>query len=220
MSRSTVYGLPLVGVRRQPGGEDGDPLIFSTVQGDIAGRYHPVSGGMAVRGVVWLPGTGNGIAGPAHGLYRTLAQECQAQGIESLRIDYRRVNRLEECVRDALVATYWLTRERGIERIALVGHAIGGSAAIIAGVAADEVRMVAALAAPATAAQAVAALGKPLFLGHGADDEVVPATASLRLEQRAPGDVTCRIYPGALHDLDHCRDALSADLIGWLDDHL
>ena len=216
MSRTTIHALPLVEVRRQPGGDGGDRLVFSTVQGDIPGRYHCVGGGLATRGVVWLPGTREGIDGPAHDLYATLAPELQALRVESLRIDYRRVNRLEECVRDALVACRWLTEERGLEQMVLVGHALGGVAAIIAGAAAEEVLAVAALSAPAAADEAVAGFAKPLFLGHGADDEIAPAAGAARLESRAAGEVTRSIYPGAGNDLDACRAALGADLMPWI----
>lgn len=216
--RSFASELPLIAVCRQRGTKAGDPIVFQTTQGDIAGRYHSVAGGLATRAVVWLSGSGGGFEGPAHGLYAALALELQIMGIESLRLEYRRSTRQDECVRDALVGAHWLTRERGIERLALVGHAFGSAVAITAGAASEKVSAVAALASPTV--EAVARLGKPLFLGHGADDQVQPAADCLRLEQRAAGDVTCRIYPGAQHNLDECRDALSADLVGWLDEQL
>jgi len=220
VSRTTAYELPLVDVERKPGGAGGDPLAFRTIRGDIVGRYHPVGGGLATRAVVLIPGLAGGLGGPAHGLYETLASDLRAAGVEALRLDYRRVSKLEECVRDAVVGTHWLARERGIERIAVLGHGFGGAVAITAGVAADEVAAVAALSAPIAGTEAVAWLGKPLFLGHGEQDEVEPSNAVERLADRAAGEVTCRIYPGARHDLGECRTEVAADLMAWIDEHL
>jgi len=220
VSRSTAYELPLVDVLRQSGTAAGDPTVFQTVSGEISARYHPVAGGLATRAVVWLPGCGGGLDGPAHGLYRQLAMELQTLGIESLRIDYRRINRIEECVRDCLVGVHWLSRERGIDRIAVVGYSFGAAVALTAGVAARAVNAVAALAAPTGGFESVDRLAKPLFLGHGELDDVVPAATTLLNEERAAGDVVCRIYPGGHHDLEECRDTLSADLMTWLDENL
>ena len=217
VSRTTIPALPLVEVRRQPGGEGADRLVLATVQGDIPGRYHCVGGGVATRGVVWLPGTGEGLEGPARGLYAALARDLQARAVESLRIDYRRVNRVEECVRDALVACRWLSEERGLEHLVLVGHGLGGVAAILAAASAEEVRAVAALSPPATAEE-VAVTTKPLFLGHGGEDVIAPAPGASRSESRSAAAVTRRIYPGAGNDLDACREALAVDLLAWLDE--
>lgn len=220
MTRSTAYELPLVDVVRRAGGVTGDPVVFRTISGDIVARYHPIAGGLATRGAVLVPGVGGGLDGPAPGFYAEVAEALGARGIEALRLDYRRVNRLEECVRDALVGAHWLSRERGIDQVALIGHSFGGAVAITAGVAGDEVGAVAALASQAAGAEAVTWLGKPLFLAHGDADEVLPVACSLRLAQRANGEVACRIYPGAHHALAECRGELIRDLATWLDTHL
>lgn len=221
MTRIAPYALPLVEVLRQSGpAADGDALIFHTVRGNLAARYHPVAGGLAEAAVVWLGDSSAGLAGPGDGLYSDVAATLQQSAIESLRLDYRQPNRLSECVSEVLVGVHWLASERGIDRLALVGHGFGGVVAITAAVAADAVRCVAALATPDTDCDALAWLGKPLFLAHGDADTVVPVTSARRLEERARGEVTCRIYPGAGHGFERCRDALADDLRGWLDEQL
>lgn len=214
MQRAAAYELPLVDVVRGRGDDEGDPLIFETVRGHINARYHAVRGGGADRGVIWLPGADGGLGGPS-GLYPELARRLLAQGIESLRLGWRRPNRIEEGVRDALVGVHWLVRERGLDRLAVVGHAFGGAVAIRAGVIAPEVVAVATLAAH-TSGIDPAALTKPLFVAQGEADPALPTACARWLAMHAGAGAECRIYSAAGHDLAAARQAVAADLVEWL----
>jgi dienelactone hydrolase len=216
VARSTLFALPLVEVLRHPAADDGgDRVIFQTVRGGISARLHPVPGGSSEQAVVWLPGAER-VADPAvEAFFMEGARELVGRGIESVRLAYRRPNRLDECVRDALVVAEWLSSERGIERIVLVGHGFGGAVAVTAGVASPVVSAVAALAAESAGTETVDQLDKPLFLAHGDADPVVPVACTNRLAQRAAGEVTCRVYPGG-HDLAAARPRVLADLAAWL----
>ncbi|MBA3687013.1 MAG: hypothetical protein H0W72_17475 [Planctomycetes bacterium] len=139
-TQSTIDELPLVEVIREHGGGDGDNVRFETARGDVHARYHPVAGGQGRGAVVWLP--------DASGLdprYAELSEQLRAEGIESLRLDYRSPGRVRECLRDALVGARWLCRERELERLVLVGTGYGAAVALSAASRVDAVTAVAAL---------------------------------------------------------------------------
>lgn len=67
----------------------------------------------------------------------------------------------------------------------------------------------------------------PVLMIAGADDPVSKGSHGPRALERLYAqvglrDVTVKVYDGARHELfnDTCRDAVTADLLGWLDRHL
>ncbi len=57
---------------------------------------------------------------------------------------------------------------------------------------------------------------KPVIFIHGKADEVLPPDCSRDLHARAGDPKELILYPGCLHGLDQCREALDRDLIRWL----
>jgi fermentation-respiration switch protein FrsA (DUF1100 family) len=55
-----------------------------------------------------------------------------------------------------------------------------------------------------------------LLLAHGEDDEVLPASCSVRMFKAAGDPKQLILYPGCLHGLDQRRDELDRDLSNWL----
>jgi alpha-beta hydrolase superfamily lysophospholipase len=57
----------------------------------------------------------------------------------------------------------------------------------------------------------------PSYVLHGADDPIVPVSASASLERR--GNVTRRVYPGLRHEMHNEpeKDAVIGDTIAWID---
>ena len=99
---------------------------------------------------------------------------------------------------DVLVALDELAGRLGPLPVCLVGHSLGGRAALLAG-GEDAVRGVVALAPWVLPSDDVSALaGKPVLIVHGADDRVAsPARARLIAERLGPG--TLELVPGAGH---------------------
>jgi hypothetical protein len=63
----------------------------------------------------------------------------------------------------------------------------------------------------------------PMMLMHGLADRVVPADGTIALHAMAgAADKTLRTYDGAYHHLllDDVRDAVTRDMVAWLDAHL
>lgn len=191
-----------------------DEVLLTTNAGQITCRLH--RNGQATAGVVWVGGAGGGLDGPAGGLYPRLAAQLAAQGVESLRLDYRRPNDLIACILDTLLGAGYL-QGRGIDRLALVGHSFGGAVVISAGVASSSVFGVAALSSQTYGTDLVRDLGpRSLLLMHGSADSVLPDSCSRDIFRRARDPKEVLLYPGCGHGLDECREAVDRDLLRWL----
>jgi len=82
---------------------------------------------------------------------------------------------------------------------------------------ASDVVGVAALSSQSYGAEAIADVApRPVLLIHGEADEVLPPACSRDLHARAGEPKELILYPGCLHGLDQCREALDRDLTRWL----
>ncbi len=160
-----------------------ESLEISTSRGTVSGVLHPVE--EALGAAVMVGGAGGGIYGPSD-VYEELATRLQTAGAAALRLDYREPNQLEECVHDLLAGVEALG-QRGVERVALVGHSFGGAVGISAGAASDLVVGVATVASQTSGADAVGELApaKSLLLIHGTGDDVLPYELAEDLYARA-----------------------------------
>jgi len=207
--------LALRSVERQEEAPGQQHLRLLTEAGAIDCRLQAAETGDAA--VLWVFGAGGGLGGPAGGLYTRLGQMLRPRGITSLELAYRHPGRLQDCVQDVLLRLDWLGSE-GRRRVMLVGHSFGGAVVITAGAASEAVIAVAALSSQTRGTEAVGELApRPLLVTHGTADEVLPDSCAKDIHRRArePKDLT--LYPGCLHGLDQCREALDRDLLGWLE---
>jgi len=210
---SSHSAIVLEDVVRLPEGETAERLRLVTTQGPITCRIHPAEGEGAI---LWVFGSGGGLGGPAGGVYARLGAQLQPSGVTSLELDYRRPGYLQDCILDVLVGLAYL-ESLGKSRIVLVGHSFGGAVAINAGIVSEAVVAVAALSSQNAGAEQVGRLSpKPLLLVHGEQDEVLPPACSRDLYDRAGEPKEIILYPGCLHGLDQCREALDRDLARWL----
>ncbi len=188
-----------------------------TPEGPVLGLLHPAE---AARGaVIMVGGSRGGLWGPA-GIYVPLANRLQAAGITALRLEYRRPNRLADCIADVGTAIGML-EERGLGRVALIGWSFGGAVVIGAGVANPTVVGVATVASQTYGADLVGRLApKPLLLLHGTADRVLSDACSRRLYARAGEPKELVLYPGDDHGLTrHAPQALDK-LSAWSTDLL
>jgi alpha-beta hydrolase superfamily lysophospholipase len=217
VSHPVEHDPGVVGIEQGPVRDGVGQLMLHTRRGPIACRFHP---GRGREAVVWVGGVGGGLDGPAGGLFPRLAARLASSGLASLRVDYRRPTELRECVHDARAAIRHLP-DRGLDRLALVGHSAGGAVVIAAGARSPEVLAVAALSSQTYGTQDAPRLSpRPLFLAHGAADEILPAACSQEIFARALEPKQLRVYPGCRHGLEECRDALDDDLSRFLLDSL
>jgi len=101
--------------------------------------------------------------------------------------------------------------------VLLVGHSFGGAVVITAGAESNAVVGVAALSSQSYGTEAAGRLSpRPLFLGHGTADEVLPDRCSRDIYQRAKEPKRLVLYPGCRHGLDQCREDVDRDLLGWI----
>lgn len=213
--RERPLSLALQSVDEEPASEGGSLRVrLHTDVGTIECRRHEAPG--ATRAVLWVYGAGGGFNGPAGGMYPRLAQQLLADGLDSLRVDYRRAGDLEPCILDALAGVVYLG-ERGRRQVILVGHSFGGAVAIAAGAASTAVIGVAALSSQTYGAAGVGDLSpRPLLLIHGTQDDVLPDTCSREIYRRAGEPKQLLLYPGCGHGLDECRDLVDRDLLTWI----
>jgi len=99
----------------------------------------------------------------------------------------------------------------------LLGNSFGGAVVITGGGSSPTVIAVAALSSQTSGAEAVAELSpKPLLLMHGERDEILPPSCSVSLYRAANEPKQLLLYPGCMHGLDQCRDAIERDASAWL----
>ena len=207
--------LELLSVQTQPLGSDQVHVILNTSRGGIEGIYHPAEGS---SGVVWVCGALGGLEGPSFGIFATLSQELIIEEISSLRLNYRVPGDFEQCVLDVLMGVYFL-RQKGVDKVALVGHSFGGAVAIMAGTMSPQVKTVVGLSSQTFGANRVNELSpRPLLLIHGERDRNVPARCSQHIYEWAKEPKELVIYQGSGHFLRECQQELHDLLKGWLID--
>ncbi len=193
------------------------PAVLDTSNGIVESRwYEGAKGGSAI---LWLGDAVGGFDSPANGLYDRLAVAFQAQGVGSLRVQYRLAADPIQDGLDALVAAYLLQRLE-VSRIVPVGWGLGAVGALEVARRFDTVAAVALLAPRAVPAKAAAGLDRPLLILHGTGDRVAPTQASRDLIAKAAEPKRIVYFPDADHDLATCAAEVEAELTTWLDRQL
>lgn len=208
------YELALHSVAAAPAEDGSYHILLQTSRGDIAGQMRACEGGTGA--VIFVGGARGGLDGPSGGLYARLSVDLARAGLSSLRLHYRQPGEFEECVLDVLGGVSFL-KGIGAERIALVGHSFGGAVVIKAGQLAEIVVAVAALSSQLHGTAQVSELApRALLLVHGLDDQVLEASASEIIFDRAEEPKRIVLFPGAGHALNECSDELGKLLMEWL----
>jgi len=170
----------------------------------------------AKAGVLLAGGVGGGFDSPARGLYPRLGEQLLRHGLSTLRVKYRNPTDLEAAVWDVLAGVDFLV-ERGLERVALVGHSFGGAVMIDAGAQSPWVTSVVGLAPQSYGTEAVSELPpRALLLVHGLSDTVLPPNCSLSIHERARGRKDLELIPGAGHVLDEEAERVFLCVRDWL----
>ncbi len=188
-----------------------------TDRGPVACCYHE---GKTSRGAaVFVGGTDGGFDGPANGIYATLALDLLAEGVSSLRLDFRlhvAPGDVEEGTHDVLAGVAFL-RKRKAGRIGLVGHSYGGAVVIDAAAHSPDVDAVVTLSTQTAGTSLVAKVApRPLLLVHGELDTRLPPECSRYVYERASEPRELVILKGAKHSLRQRRAELRVLLREWL----
>jgi len=209
--------VKITGVRSEKQGESQERIIIATDDGDVECIFHPAGGD---RGIIWLCGALGGFDGPSFGIFKILSEGMVADGISSLRLHYRYPGEFEECVLDVLAGIDFL-KQKGINRVALVGHSFGGAVAIQAGTMSRNVKAVVGLSSQTYGARRVAELSpRPLLLIHGERDRNLPAASSHYIYEWARQPKELCILKNNGHFLREAHDELLRQLREWLNDKL
>lgn len=209
--------LELIDVQSLPLGSDRAHVILTTSNGEIECVFRPAEG---AGGVIWVCGALGGFDGPSFGIFATLSQTLQSQGISSLRLNYRFPGDFDQCVLDVLVGVRFL-QQKGVDNIALVGHSFGGAVVIMAGTMSPQVKAVVGLSSQTLGAQRVNELSpRPLLLIHGERDRNLSVRCSENIYEWANEPKELVIYKGCGHFLRECHQELHDLLKDWLVDKL
>ncbi len=200
-------------------GDTGEGVILDTEAGNINAILHQ---GVEAdeRAVLWVWGARGGYAGPAEGIFANLSEEFTAQGITSLRLNYRYPSAYGDSVLDALVGLDYLS-SKGHSRITLVGHSFGGAVVIAAATLSDQAVAVVSLSPQTYGAQgAIYVSPRPLLIVHGLEDTRLPPFCARQIYQWAQDPKEIVLYPGTEHGLRECKDELHDLLRRWIPDKL
>ena len=190
--------------------------------GPIAAMWHPATDGESRGAVLCVGGFDGGFDGPAEGIYADLAEALPLRGIGVLRLDFRvktSPGPIDDGTLDILAGIGWLV-ERGIGRVALIGHSYGGAIVIRAAYRSDAVAGVCALSTQTMGIDPneVRSLApRPLLLIHGGADWRLPPRLSEWVYSLAGEGRELQILDGATHSLRQRRDDLWVLLLDWLD---
>lgn len=206
--------LAIQGVALAPDGEGDYRLLLKTSRGDLAGQFTVCEGGTGAA--LMVGGASGGLDGPADGVYGRLATALRGRGISTVRLHYRQPGEFEECLLDVLGGLSFL-KGVGAERVALVGHSFGGAVVIRAATLAPLVAGVVAMSSQLYGTDEIAEISpRPLLLVHGLEDQVLEATASEILYERAAEPKEIVRFDGAGHSLYQVRDELFELLREWI----
>lgn len=166
-------------------------------------------------GVLMVGGAIGGFGGPAGDVYHRLAERLEVQGIASIRMHGREPNVLESCVQDVLTVRQWW-QVQGVDRVAIVGHSMGGATAIATACLDKRIAGVAGLASQTAGTELVEQLSpRPLLLLHGDRDAIVPAFCSENIAERAGHPCELVMLEGCGHVMTEAADEIVDRLAAW-----
>lgn len=190
-------------------------LILENERGEITCRFYSVN--ETDLGVIYVGGIGGGFDTSANDLYPYLSSKLKSKGISSLRIRFRNSRNVEESVYDVLVGIKFLESE-GINKIALVGHSLGGAVVIQADTHSKSIKTVVTLATQSYGADNVSNIpsGSSILLIHGLDDPVLPSYCSKQVFDIAHEPKELITLLGNGHCLDESADDVHEIIYKWI----
>ena len=194
--------------------EDTLQININTTRGLVQGILTLAQGSPGV--VIWIPGAGQNLNGPADGVFADLSGELKTAGVTSLRIAHRDPGNLRESVLDVLASIAFL-RGLGGKEFVVVGVTYGSSVAISVGAVEPSVKAVAALINQPDGTELVDRISpKPVLIAHGGLDTRIDVSVSEELFSRAKDPKELVIFPSGGYALQECKEELHQKLGIWL----
>lgn len=206
--------------RGEESGEQRYRLVHVVSRGGTTkGRYYHAVG--ATCGVVMVGGVGGDFDTPARGLYPRLAVSLQDEGLNSLRVEFRAPDSLSESIVDTLAGISFLLKE-GCQKLALVGHSLGGAVVAQAASRTREVNTVVLLSTQTYGVDPVTRLDPrvAVLLIHGKADNVLSYEGSKKTYARVHAKKRLLLYEGAGHCLDEVADDVYHEVRSWILENL
>jgi hypothetical protein len=197
-------------------GDNVSTLELMTADGTIVCVRHTPPGSDHDAGVAFTPiflgGALGGINGTA-GLWNRLAAR-----LGGVRLHYRYPSRLSQSLIDPLMVFRHLAAERGLERVALVGHSFGGGVAVGAGVMLGPATAgVVALAGQRQGTELIDRITAPVLVIHGMNDGIIPWASARVVHAEANEPKHLWLIPDGDHVLAYHVDALDARIGSFIE---
>jgi pimeloyl-ACP methyl ester carboxylesterase len=202
---------------RLPEASGGTGVLLRTNMGTIKCLYHKAEN--SKKAILWVSGAMGGYNGGG-GLYPIIADELLDGNISSLRLNYRKPSEFMHSMLDIIAGVAFL-KERGVERVALVGHSFGGAVIVAAAPLCESVVTLICLASQSYGAQYVEKIEpRSILLVHGENDTRLGPHCSQFIFDNAAEPKKLVLYPEAGHSLSEIREDLHVLINEWIAEHL
>jgi dipeptidyl aminopeptidase/acylaminoacyl peptidase len=167
------------------------------------------------RVIVFLHGMDDSRYGPS-GIFKQVAEELADFGIASLFMDFRGPYDVNKAVSDIFAGLDHIDHSYGMDRIALVGWGIGGSAAIETAIRDLRVIMVVAIASDKVENEGLDLYVRPILLIHGIDDSKVSFQNTVDIAKRAKGTKQLILLPDGDHEISSYKQDMAKIIKEWI----
>ena len=200
-------------------GDAGEGIVIHTNRGPIPGILHRGQD-RSIGGVLWVAGARGGYTGPANNVYGDMSEDLTAQGIVSLRLNYRQPSVFPESVLDTLVGLSFL-KGIGCARTAVVGHSFGGAVVIAAAALSPTASAVVSLSPQTYGAQNAGEIApRPILVVHGLSDTRLPPRCAEQIYAWSGEPKELVLYPDTEHGLRESAQELRDLLRTWIPEKL
>ena len=187
-------------------------LSLITDRGEIEVKNYPVCG--AKLGVVVAGGIAGAFRSPAGGLFHKLGQSGQSKAIHTVHVCFRKPSEFPETVHDMRAAVHYLN-SKGIQKVVVVGHSLGGAAAIGGASFEPSVVGVVPISSQPYGAERISLIQTRTLVITGLLDPIEPTAWSKAIWKEAKGDKQIAFFMGT-HNLDECAQEVYERLFCWI----
>ena len=181
-------------------------------RGAIKLRNYPVKN--AKLGVVVAGGVSGAFWSPARGLFHKLGTSGASKSIHTVHLCFRHPTEFPETVHDVRAAIQYLN-SIGIKKVVVVGHSLGGAAAIGGASFEPSVVGVVPMASQPYGAERISSMNVRTLVMTGLLDPIEPTAWSKAIWKEAKGDKQIAFFIGT-HNLDECAQEVYDRLFCWI----
>lgn len=194
------------------GNADSRYLSLISDRGEIELRNYPAP--EAKLGLVVAGGVAGAFWSPANGLFHKLGRSGSSMSIHTVHLRFRKPTEFPETVHDVRAAIQYLN-SIGLKRVVVVGHSLGGAAAIGGASFEPSVVGVVPMSSQPYGAERISVMKTRTLVMTGLLDPIEPTAWSKAIWKEAKGDKQIAFFIGT-HNLDECAQEVYDRLFCWI----